>query len=302
MGCLTKSNKITRARAGDMGNNLFLRLEEVLGVRAGKARPLGGGCIGEVHSVDLENGDRVVVKVDRSSTPRLDVEGYMLQYLAGHSALPVPAVRHSSPGLLVMDFIEGDSRFGEVEQRHAAELLAALHEVRGETHGFERPTLIGALHQPNPPTDSWVAFFRDARLLYMADEALKERRLPREVHKRLRAFADRIGEFIEEPEYPSLLHGDVWTTNVLAHGGRITAFIDPAIYHGHPEIELAFTTLFGTFGPSFFKHYDDIRGIRPGFLEERRDIYNMYPLLVHVRLFGDSYLGGIDQTLRRLGF
>ena len=285
-----------------MASTLTSQLEETLGVTPRRVRPLSGGCIGEVYAVDLEDGDRVVAKVDQSSKPRLDVEGYMLQYLASHSALPVPAVRHTSPGLLVMDFVEGDSHFGAAEQHHAAELLAALHDVRGDAYGLERPTLIGALHQRNPWADSWTAFFRDERLIYMADEAVKEHRMPGDVYKRLRKFTDAIDRFIEEPAYPSLLHGDVWTTNVLARGGRITAFIDPAIYYGHPEIELAFTTLFGTFGTPFFERYDSIRGIHPGFMEERRDIYNMYPLLVHVRLFGGGYLSGIDQTLRRLGF
>jgi len=278
------------------------QVEAALGVRPARARSLDGGCIGEVYAVDLPDGDRVVVKVDGGRQPKLDIEGYMLQYLADHSALPVPAVRHAIPGLLIMDFVEGDSRFGAREQEHAAELLAALHEVRGDAFGLDRATLIGGLHQPNPPMDSWLAFFREARLLHMADEASKAHRIPKELYGRLRAFLDRLDEFIEEPEFPSLLHGDVWTTNVLASGGRITAFIDPAVYYGHPEIELAFTTLFGTFGPPFFKHYDAVRGIRPGFLDLRRDIYNMYPLLVHVRLFGSGYLNGIDQTLRRLGF
>ena len=136
----------------------------------------------------------------------------------------------------------------------------------------------------------------------MADAALREGSLTREFHRRLRAFADRLDSFLEEPPHPSLLHGDVWTTNMLARDGRITAFLDPAVYYGHPEIELAFSTLFGTFGDVFFERYTALRPIPSGFFELRRDIYNMYPLLVHTRMFGSSYLNGIDHTLRRLGF
>lgn len=285
-----------------MNKHLFSEIEQALGVAPVNARGLDGGCIGQVYAVDLADGGRVVAKVDSSGQPRLDIEGYMLRYLAEHSELPVPAVRLSKPSLLVMDFVDGDSHFGGPEQRHAAELLAKLHAVEGPAHGLERPTLIGSLDQPNPWTESWVDFFRDARLLHMADRGLKERRVPAGMHGRLHAFAERLDEFILEPPHPSLLHGDVWTTNVLARGGRITAFIDPAVYYGHPEIELAFSTLFGTFGDAFFKRYEELRPIPPGFFEQRRDIYNMYPLLVHVRLFGSSYLGGIDRTLARLGF
>ncbi len=83
---------------------------------------------------------------------------------------------------------------------------------------------------------------------------------------------------------------------------RIAGFVDPAIYFGHPEIELAFSTLFGTFGEPFFRRYAELRPLRPGFLEHRRDLYNLYPLLVHVRLFGGSYVNSVDGTLKRLGF
>lgn len=264
--------------------------------------PLGGGCIGQVYRVRLANGRSVVAKVDDGRAPRLDIEGYMLRYLAAESALPVPEVFHAAPHLLIMAYVPGTSRFGAVEQTHAAELLAALHAVSAPAFGLERDTLIGGLHQPNPWRESWLAFFRDQRLRYMADEGVRSGRLPASVHARLECFSDALDRWLQEPEQPSLIHGDVWTTNVLAHNGRITAFVDPAIYFADPEIELAFTTLFGTFGEPFFRRYAELRPLRPGFLEERRDIYNLYPLLVHVRLFGGSYVHSVDDTLRRFGF
>ena len=277
-------------------------ITERLGRPAESCRALGGGCVGEVYRVRMKDGADIVVKHDARSSPALDIEGFMLCYLAEHSALPVPRVLHSSPDLLAMECIDGESRFDANAQHHAAELLAALHEVRAPQYGLDRATLIGGLHQPNPWTDSWVDFFRDQRLLHMADKALEERVMPAALHRRIHRFAERLHEFIDEPAHPSLLHGDVWTTNVLARGGRITGFIDPAVYHGHPEIELAFITLFNTFGTPFFDAYHALRPIAPGFFERRRDIYNLYPLLVHTRLFGASYLSGIEQTLARLGF
>lgn len=93
----------------------------------------------------------------------------------------------------------------------------------------------------------------------------------------------------------------MWTTNILAQGDRITGFIDPAIYYGHPEVELAFITLFGTFEQPFFDHYHEIRPISTGFFEERCDLYNLYPLLVHTRLFGGSYGTAIERTLHQFG-
>lgn len=273
-----------------------------LGVAVVDVAPLSGGCIGQVYWVRLANGATAVVKVDDSAHPQLDIEGYMLRYLAEHSALPVPQVWHSDPRLLIMSFLPGDSRFSTAAQAHAADLLAALHAITAPAFGLERDTLIGGLHQPNPWTDSWLTFFRERRLLYMGREGVRSGRLPADVLARLEKFCGQLERWLAEPERPSLLHGDVWTTNVLAVGERITGFVDPAIYYGHPEIELAFTTLFGTFDRAFFARYQELRPIPPGFFEERRDIYNLYPLLVHVRLFGGSYVQSVVNSLRRFGF
>ncbi|MFP4503024.1 MAG: fructosamine kinase family protein [Candidatus Hydrogenedentota bacterium] len=284
-----------------MRNDVYERIEQALGIRAQNVGRLGGGCVGEVYRATVEDGRDVVVKVDRRGEPNLEIEGFMLEYLAEHGGLPVPEVYHAEPTLLIMSFVSGDSVFSGEAQRHAAELLAACHDVRADQYGLERPTLIGSLHQPNPWTDSWIEFFAEHRLIHMAEKGVQERRVPAGVFKRIVAFADKLPDLIEEPPHPALLHGDVWTTNILAKDGRITTFLDPAVYYGHPEIELAFITLFSTFGDVFFDHYREMRGICPGFFEQRRDIYNMYPLLVHTRLFGQSYLGGVEVVLRRHG-
>ena len=277
-------------------------IETAAGAPVTDIAPLSGGCIGQVYRVRLAGGEVLVAKIDDGAQPRLHLEASMLGYLAEQSQLPVPAVVFSSERLLLLEFLPGDSHFSAGAQRHAAELLAALHDVSAPAYGLEQDTLIGSLHQPNRWTGSWLDFFREQRLLYMAEEGVQSGRLPLGVQTRLEKFCRRLDEWLAEPERPSLVHGDVWTTNVLAQGDRITGFLDPAIYYADAEIELAFTTLFGTFGEPFFHRYQQIRPIRPGFFEERRDIYNLYPLLVHVRLFGGSYVNSVDRTLRRFGF
>jgi fructosamine-3-kinase len=281
---------------------LQVQLTELLGFAPTRIMPLMGGCIGEVYRIDLPDKTALVAKVADGTGMTLEPEGFMLRYLKMHSTLPVPAVVHSSDTLLLMEFVEGDSRFSVSAERHAAELLAALHTVRGEQFGFERDTLIGGLRQPNPQSISWLDFFRDQRLFYMAGEAARAGRLPGHFLHRVEQFAARLGDWLTEPDYPALIHGDVWTTNVLTSNNEITGFLDPAIYYAHPEIELAFITLFNTFGMGFFQRYHEIRPIAPGFFETRRDIYNLYPLLVHVRLFGGGYVSSVDSILRRFGF
>lgn len=276
-------------------------VEAHLGERLRSARPLGGGCIGEVYKLELQDGTPLVAKVDRGAEANLEREAYMLRYLRDRSDLPVPEVYHGSETLLLMQFVEGTSSFSTGAEHHAAELLAGLHGITAEAYGHERDTLIGSLNQPNPWTGSWVEFFRERRLRYMARVAYDAGRLPTEDLKRVERLAERLDELIGEANLPALIHGDVWSGNVLAVGDRISAFLDPAIYYADPEMELAFISLFNSFGEPFLRRYDEIKGIRPGFFETRRDLYSLYPLLTHVYYFGGGYLDSVRNTLRRFG-
>lgn len=285
-------------------DTLAQSVTRILGAAPTRIRALSGGCIGAVYRVDLPDRPPVVAKVGEGSRKTLDTEAAMLRYLAQHSRLPVPEVLHSEPALLLLAYVEGHSFFDDDAQRHAAELLADLHSIRPAhgKFGLEQDTLIGSLDQPNPLTDSWLEFFREHRLHSMAREANRAGQLPGELLRRIDLLSDQLDRWLEEPEHPSLIHGDCWTTNILSLNGRITAFIDPAIYYAHPEIELAFTTLFNTFDAAFFERYHELRPIEPGFFEARRDLYNLYPLLVHVRLFGGGYVDAVDRIARRFGF
>lgn len=281
-------------------------IEAATGYRPVGRAPLAGGCIAEIYRVDLDGGETVVAKLaapggGSGDKGDLEIEAWMLRYLAAHSALPVPAVIHADAGLLVMDYIEAGDAIGAGAQEHAAELLAALHGVTAPAFGLARDTLIGPLHQPNAENGSWISFFAEHRLLYMARAALTAGRISAQLMARIGRFADRLDTWLEEPAAPSLIHGDMWGGNVLVRGDRIAGFVDPAIYYADAEIELAFSTLFATFGETFFARYNEIRSLRPGFFELRRDIYNLYPLLVHARLFGGGYAGQVESIVKKIG-
>ena len=289
-----------------MARDVSTQIEAVVGERPDRLSALSGGCVGDVYHATMPSGRDLVAKVGDAGSG-LKLEGSMLEYLAKYSDLPVPEVLSAEDELLVMTLIEAGGGLGTVVQRDAAQRVAALHAITPQEHenkgfGFAYDTVIGGQHQPNPWTDSWCDFFRDQRLLYMGREAERIGRLPSSVLSRLKRFCEVLERWIEEPAQPSLIHGDMWTGNVLSGHDRITGFIDPAIYYADPEIELAFTTLFGTFGDAFFSRYHELRPIRVGFFEERRDIYNLYPLLVHVRLFGGSYVDSVDNTLSKFGY
>ncbi len=285
--------------------SLQSRIEAALGTKIVDSRPLSVGFGLEGLRATLADGREVAVKASREDSEQsdnLELEGWMLQELTRLTSLPSPRVHAAETGLLVMDWVENDGGGIDADvQRHAAELLAALHTVPREKFGYARDTLIGPLHQPNPASDKWIPFFRNQRLMHMARKAQNEGQLSARLLARIEKLAERLDHYLTEPAHPALIHGDLWTGNVLVRGNRIAGFVDPAIYCAHPEIELAFTTMFGTFGQPFFEAYEALSPLEPGFLDLRRDIYNLYPTLVHVRLFGTSYLPPIDRALARLG-
>lgn len=277
------------------------KIEVIAERRIARMTALAGG-LARVHRVDFVEGASLVVKSATGKHANLDIEGRMLNYLREHSVLPVPEVIHSEKTLLIMSHIDSAGSLNKDAQEDAAHHLAALHNITAEQYGLPFDTLIGGLHQPNKRMASWIDFFREQRLLYMAEEAYKAGKLPLGVRRRVEQFATQLDNFLFEPEEASLIHGDMWGGNVLAKDGKIAGFVDPAIYYAHAEIELAFSTLFGTFGDAFFDVYDNLRPLEPDFFEVRRDIYNLYPLLVHVRLFGGGYASQVSDILRRLGF
>ncbi len=288
---------------GRMNRKLIAQIEIALGTEIINHRslPVGFGITG--MRLEFADGRQAALKASKHSHDSgLGLEAFMLRELKANSNLPIPDIYYSGDGLLIMEWMRSGGSINPKVQRHAAELLVDLHARPFEQFGYSQDTLIGPLHQPNPQMDSWIDFFRDHRLLYMAREALKENALPKKLYERIDNLASQLQVFLVEPDHPSLLHGDLWGGNIIASNNQVSGFIDPAIYCGHPEIELAFTTMFSTFGKPFFDAYQALAPLQPGFFEERMGIYNLYPTLVHVRLFGDSYLRQIDEALSKVGF
>lgn len=281
-----------------MNETLISRLKQILKAEPSELIALTGGCVGEVYGFESD-GKRYVVKVDRRGSGVLETEGRMLEFLAANSDLPVPLPVAYDNTFLLMPRIDGATSEAGNAELHAAELFAQLHNIRGEGYGFDFDTVIGGLPQPNGYSASWVDFFAEKRLLEMATQAHDAGKLPIELMRSIERLAAKMPDLIEEPVYPSLIHGDAWGGNVLADGDRITGLLDPAIYYADAEIELAFITLFSTFGETFFQRYGELRTISDDFKRVKRPLYNLYPLLVHTRLFAGSYVTSVAATLKQ---
>lgn len=277
-------------------NELADRVAAELGVAVDSTTALEGGMIGEVRRVDLADGAVVVAKT--GDTP-LRVEARMLRYLA-EKGLSVPAVLSAGGDLLILEHVAGSSTVTPAVERDAADRLAALHDTSADAFGFPFDTLTGPVRQPNPWTDDWATFFAERRLRFVADRCLEAGRLDPAMRERVAGVAGRLDDLLDAPDAPALIHGDVWETNLLTDGERVRAFLDPACYYAHPEVELAYVDWTDTFGDPFFDRYRERRGIDPGFLERRRFVYRLYPVLVHLLLFGEPYADELAATLDRI--
>ncbi len=278
---------------------ILSEVEDLLDTDIDRYTPLKGGMIGEVVRIDLEDDRTMALKM--GDTP-FNIEARMLRFLKNNSALPVPEIYHHSEDLILMEYVEGHNLEEENVEREAAEYLSELHSVQGDKFGFDFDTLTGPVVQPNDYMESWIEFFKDKRLLYMNEKCFGSDSISRTIYDRIDELSEHLSEILREPDHPSLIHGDVWKTNIIVRDGKIKAFLDPAIYYAHPEIELAYISFAGTFGNEFYEIYDELYGIDEGFFEKRSDVYNLYPLLVHAYLFGEDYPQLIDNKLEKIGF
>lgn len=274
------------------------RIESIINQPIARATALAGGMISEVFKIECRSGDLLVAKIGDGAHD-LRIEAYMLRYLQENSDLPVPQVYHEEADILLMEYIDGATGWDAASLVQLGRLLAHCHQIAADAYGLERDTLIGPLPQPNEQAESWIEFFREHRLLYMIGVARESGHLPLQLQARLAEFAGQIERYLIEANNPVLIHGDMWRTNVITRDGNIVGIIDPALYYAHNEMELAYMTLFDGVGREFFDAYRQVQPVEHEFFDTRRHVYNLYPLLVHLTIFGAKYLQPLDAVLRR---
>lgn len=283
-----------------MHSSLRDALAGALGAEVRSSSSVGGGDVAIAHRVELDDGQVVFAKTHADPPPNFfTTEATGLRWLRDVGSVKVPEVLAVSdePAFLVLDWIEEGRGTASTEVEFGRQ-LAALHQAGAPVFGREdnRPT--GSLSLPNEPADDWALFYGRRRLVPLADKAQQSQALDGDAVTGLYRLADRLAEIGGPPEPPARLHGDLWAGNRLIDDAGANWLIDPASYGGHRESDLAMMRLFGGFGRDAFSAYREVHPLADGW-EERVQLHQIAPLVVHAIAFGGSYAGAAAAAIAR---
>lgn len=257
-------------------------------------RTVSGGSISDTYRVQTEKDVYFIKYHAQAPTDFFQKERDGLERLKQSGTLSVPTVYTHGESYIVMEWIAG-SRTKKTEEL-LGRGLAELHQCTKETFGLEVNNYIGKLPQPNNEEADWVTFYKKHRLGFQMELAEKRHVLPPTRREQLEKLIDFLPRFLPAGVSPSLLHGDLWGGNWITGESGIPYLIDPAVAYGDREFEIAFTELFGGFSNTFYDAYEEVSPLSPEY-EERKPLYQLYYLLVHLNLFGESYGPSVDRVL-----
>ena len=284
-------------------------IESVVGEVRG-VRSVGGGDVSSAARVETSRGAFFAKWNAGAGGDSFEAEAEGLAALAeasgrgadGPLIVPRPLLAQNrtaeTPGVLVLPWLERGRASGE-DGRRFGRALADLHRASapGEGYGWARDNWIGSKPQRNGWTADWPAFFGERRLLAQAETVRQRGAWRAEWDAPLNRLVARLGEILPERPPRSVLHGDLWAGNALALSDGRFALIDPAVYVGHREADLAMTELFGGFGAAFYDGYREAWPLEPGY-SERREVYNLFHLTNHLT-HGPGYASSVASVLRR---
>lgn len=300
-------------------------VQAALGQAVREASRVSGGDLNDAWRIELDDGSAAFVKTAGDAQPGgYEAEARGLRWLAEPGALATPEVlavvdpdpdpdpdpdsgagagadgdtAAAGPRLLALEWID-EGRIDSSGEEELGRGLAAVHAAGAPHFGGETALRLGPIEVPNEPVDSWPEFYAERRLRPLARQAESRGALPDGCTGAIDRVCERIEDLAGPPEPPARLHGDLWSGNVLADSEGRPHLIDPAAYGGHREVDLAMLQLFG--GPSkrFFAAYEEAAPLADGH-EERVQLWQLFPLLVHAVLFGGGYGSSVARIADRL--
>lgn len=262
-------------------------------------RPLSGGDINDAYALQTSAGAFFMKYNDAGRYPAMfEKEALGLELLRNAAELKVPSVvgfgetkQHS---FLILEFIDSAEKRGDFWAAFGTS-LAKMHGHFGEGFGLDHDNYIGSLYQCNNFHNDWISFFIEERLLKMIKQARDDGLIGQSVVAAFERLFVKLPQIIPV-EPPSLIHGDLWSGNYMVGPDGRACIIDPAVYYGHREMDIGMSRLFGAFGSEFYQAYQQEYPMEQGW-QERMNIHNLYPLMVHVNLFGRGYVGSVQSIL-----
>ncbi|MFC7319426.1 fructosamine kinase family protein [Halobacillus campisalis] len=265
-----------------------------------KIRSVSGGDINEAFYV--RTGSReYFIKGNRNVPPHFfKAEAAGLQMIQKSNTIAVPDVfyydepQSNEPGFLVLEWIEGRKK-SDTGQKLGTN-LALMHQHTSNAHGFGEPTFVGELDQPNDWQNSWIEYYRNFRLRNQLQIGVENGNIKGKRKQQLEMLIQQLERWVPDVSSPSLLHGDLWGGNYIAGPEGEPYLIDPSVLYGDPSFEIAFTELFGGFPEEFYDAYQEVSPL-PEYYEEIKPLYQLFYLLVHLNIFGESYGPSVDRIL-----
>lgn len=266
-----------------------------------KIIPLSGGSINNAFRLETDTGNYFMKYNRASAYPGMfEQEAMGLELLRGADEIRVPEVilpgDEGTYSFIILEYLDSATKTDNFWEDFGRR-LAALHRHADDKFGLDHDNYIGSLKQYNDRHERWTDFFREQRLMVQMEMAARSGLLPTQVRKAFESLFTRLDDiFPEEP--PSLIHGDLWSGNYMVDELGEAAIIDPAVYYGSREMDIGMSRLFGVFGPGFYEAYNEAWPMEAGW-RERIEICNLYPLMVHVNLFGSGYMGSVESILSK---
>lgn len=281
-----------------MNQTIREQIESVLNDKLVQTHALSGGCIARSYRIDTATKGSFFIKYGAGNT--FETESASLRELAKPKAIQVSQVIHAEKALLLLEYIPAGNKkkdfFSDFGRR-----LARLHRYTAPSFGFYEDNYIGTTPQINIPTGeeatNWSTFYFNKRLLFQYRLAIANGLATARLKEGMKSLEKNISSILsgsEEP--PTLLHGDLWAGNYMCNQEGDPVLIDPAVYYGHREADLAMTQLFGGFSPAFYQAYQVEYPLLPGW-EQRQNLYKLYHILNHLNMFGQGYLHEAEQLI-----
>lgn len=262
--------------------------------------PLSGGDINQVFKLETNEGNFCIKINHTESYPAIFEKEALGLDLLRKSDFTIPKVfltdKFENYSFLLLEFIESNKSKDDFWEKFG-EQLARMHQISNTHFGLNHSNYIGSLKQENTPHTNWTYFYISQRIMPQIKIAVDSYKLPNSIIQKTDTLYNHIENHFHN-EAPTLLHGDLWSGNYMVDSSGLPALIDPAVYYGNREMDIAMTLLFGGFNQKMYDAYQEVFPLQNDW-KERMEIWQLYPLLVHVNLFGGSYIKRLESILEK---